>query len=625
MSDGKLEYEISLKDGMTKLLSRATTGVKRLARSVAAVGRATFRTFTSLPSLLAGGAGFAAIGKSIKEAFAIETMQTQFKVLLGNIDAAKSRIKELQDFSASTPFQLSGIAQASRSLHVFSGGLLGGTDSLKIAGDAAAATGRSIEDVGFWYGRAYAAMKNGQPFGEVAMRLQEMGIMTGEGRARLESLQKSGASVETQFNVLNSEFSRFSGGMEELSKTGDGLVSTLKDNAKLSMAEFGSAFTDAAKGGLQFLIDKLGKLRESGVIQAWGQRAAQIVSGVGSVFSWLRGMIQRAMATEVVQSFVNNVATGFKAVIGIIKGLADGTVSVGQLLGDLGDMIGASLKLAFMTAVNWLANGLQATVAALTQGLGKSIQAITNPSLWTGLGQIIIGSLGAVGAFLIKIFTEPLVLLQAGVDTIVKGMFNKLAGAGGAKDEFGTGRLGRKLGIAVQENSYEKNLEDARNNSWLLSQADASADISAGVLDKGIKNVADALAPTGNAMAAAFMANLSGDELFDTSAARNDLKNSIGNIASYGDGISFPELPKSTDLPQAEEIAALTIPAVNAATQKNMTGMADVKTSSIDVAARTEWMRNVRSGRSPDEQIAENTRAMRDALDEIRKQKAGIM
>jgi hypothetical protein len=626
MSNGKIDYTVSLRDGFTAVLGKVRAGLGSLAGSVANVGRGAFRALTSLPTLLAGGGGLATIGKSIKEAFAVETMQTQFKVLLGSVDAAKARLKELQDFSASTPFQLDGIAQASRSLHVFSGGVLGGSDSLRIAGDAAAATGRQIEEVGFWYGRAYAAIKNGQPFGEVAMRLQEMGILTGEGRAQIDNLRKAGASTETVFGALNAEFAKFGGGMEELSKTGGGLVSTLKDNVKLSMAEFGEAFTGAAKGGLQTLIAKIGELRESGAVAAWGQRAAQVISGVGNVFNWLRNIIRQAMATEIVQNFVGNVATGFKAVIGIIKGLADGTVGIGKLLGDLGSMIGSSLKLAFMTSLNWLARGLQASIAALTQGLGGSIQALTNPGLWVGLAQVIIGSLGALGAFLIRIFNEPLVLMQAAIDTMIKGMFNKLAGAGGDRDEFGTGRLGRRLGLAVQDNNYEKNLAEAREGSWLTQTAAEGAQASKDILDAGIKKVAEALAPTGAAMADSFVAGMKDStEVFDTTDARADRDAAASAMARYGDGVSLPDLPKAAALPTASEMAAVTAPAIAAAVKNvDLKGAANTR-SDIDFAARSEWMRNVRSGRSPDEQIADNTRAMREALEEIRKQKAGIL
>jgi hypothetical protein len=616
MSNGKIDYLVTLRDGITGVLGKIRSGFGSLLGGVRSFAGGAVSALTSLPALLAGGSGLAGIGKSIKEAFKVESMTTQFKVLLGNLDAAKTRIKDLQQFSAATPFQLDGIAQASRSMHVFSGGVLGGIDSLKVAGDAAAATGRQIEDVGFWYGRAYSAIKNGQPFGEVAMRLQEMGIMTGEGRAKIKRLAKSGADTKTVFAALEAEFTRFSGGMEELSKTGDGLVSTLKDNIKLGMAEFGSALTNAAKGGLQTLIDKISELQADGTFAAWGARAAQIVGQIVGAFTWLRNTIAAAWNSAPVQAFVSTVSTAVTSVIGIFKGLADGTVGLGKILGELGMLVGTQLKLGIMTAINWLAQGLQATIAGLTHGIGGAVQMLTTGQFWAGLAQVIIGSLGAVGAFLIRIFTEPLVLLQAGIDTIMKGMLNTMAGMGGNKDEYGTGRLGRKLGIAVQENDYEKNLADARKNSWLLNTAAQGANDSKDILDKGLKNLGEAMAPTGNAMLEAARANMTGPELFDTSSARADRDAAASAIGRYGDDIKLPSLAAMPD------VSAPAVAAVAAAVAKAAPDLSKYSTSSkkdIDMAARQDWLQATRAGRTPDEEIAENTKEIANILKEIKK------
>jgi hypothetical protein len=616
MSDGKIDYLVTLRDGVSTALGKIRSGFGSLLFGVKSFAGGAIRALTSLPALLAGGGGLAAIGKTIKEAFKVESMTTQFKVLLGNLDEAKIRIKDLQKFSASTPFQFEGIAQASRSMHVFSGGVLGGVDSLKVAGDAAAATGRQIEDVGFWYGRAYSAIKNGQPFGEVAMRLQEMGIMTGEGRAKIERLAKSGADTKTVFAALEAEFTRFGGGMEELSKTGDGLVSTLKDNIKLGMAEFGSALTNAAKGGLQTLIDKIGELRDNGTFAAWGARASQIIGRIVGAFTWLRNTIASAWNSAPVQAFVSTVSTAVTSVIGIFRGLADGTVGIGKILGEMGMLVGTNLKLGFMTAINWLAQGLQATIAGLTHGIGGAVQMLTTGQFWAGLAQVIIGSLGAVGAFLIRLFPEPLVLLQAGVDTIIKGMLNAMAGMGGNKDEYGTGRLGRKLGIAVQENDYEKNLADARKNSWLLNTAAQGVNDSKDILDKGLKNLGEAMAPTSNAMLEAARANMTGDELFDTSSARADRDAAAGAMARYGDGITLPAI-------EVPDVSAPAIAAAAAAVAKeaapDLSKYATSSKKDIDTAARFAWMADIRSGRTPDEEIAENTKEIANILKEIKK------
>lgn len=195
-----------------------------------------------------GGAMFAGmVRNALSAAGAIEDLETQFKVLLGSTSAAKKRMDELKTFSATTPFQLEDIAEASRLLSLFSGNTLGGTSSLRMIGDAAAAAGKPIQEVGMWVGRLYASLQAGQPIGEATMRLMEMGVITPKLRGELEELNKTTATAEEKFKLVEVAFSRFTGQMEERSKTLNGQISTLKDNWKLAWAEMGDAFKPAAE------------------------------------------------------------------------------------------------------------------------------------------------------------------------------------------------------------------------------------------------------------------------------------------------------------------------------------------------------------------------------------------
>ena len=69
------------------------------------------------------GAAFAAsagaIALLVNESAKLETMKTRFEVLTGSVAAADKHIRDLQEFSASTPFQLDGIASASAKLQGF--------------------------------------------------------------------------------------------------------------------------------------------------------------------------------------------------------------------------------------------------------------------------------------------------------------------------------------------------------------------------------------------------------------------------------------------------------------------------------------------------------------------------
>lgn len=237
--------------------------------------------------------GAKAVWSAVKEAFRFETLTIQFSVLMGSLTKAKERMKELADFAASTPFAMEEVVNASRQLHVFSDGALGASNSLRLVGDAAAAVGQNIQEVSFWVGRAYSMIKGGQPFGEAAMRLQEMGIITPEVRTKMEDLQAAGASNIKVWEVLSDRLLQFKGGMAQLSQTGDGLVSTLKDTWTESVRTFGQAFMDVSKTAIGGLIEWMGKLNSDGTVKEWADKTLEVlyqVAGAAKAVSSGGGM-----------------------------------------------------------------------------------------------------------------------------------------------------------------------------------------------------------------------------------------------------------------------------------------------------------------------------------------------
>lgn len=299
--------------------------------------------------MASGAVSFAAkkMWSAISEAFRFETLTTQFSVLMGSMDKAKARMKELADFAASTPFQLEEVVVASRQLHVFSDGALGAKSSLKLVGDAAAAVGQNIQELSFWVGRAYSMIKGGQPFGEAAMRLQEMGVITPEVRSKMEDLQKAGASNAEVWAVLEERLETFKGGMETLSKTGDGLVSTLKDNWTAAVREFGEAFSDQAKGGIKDLSDRLQELNEDGTIAVWADKAVKAINMVKEAAGWaaqaLSWLYQKSGVSDAVGT-VRAVSRATGAVLGG-GGLSDiaQQYASGKATGYYGGMIGSAM------------------------------------------------------------------------------------------------------------------------------------------------------------------------------------------------------------------------------------------------------------------------------------------
>jgi len=161
----------------------------------------------------------------------IEDLEVQFETLLGGVDEAKSRVKELSDFASKTPFQLEEVGKASKTLETLTKGALSTGEGLRLVGDASAIAGESFENLAVHIGRAYDGLQSNRPIGEAMARLQELGLVSGETRGKIEDLQKQSKGKEA-WKILRAELEKTKGGMEKLSQTTTGIVSTIKDRWK---------------------------------------------------------------------------------------------------------------------------------------------------------------------------------------------------------------------------------------------------------------------------------------------------------------------------------------------------------------------------------------------------------
>lgn len=169
-----------------------------------------------------------------------ETFRVQFETLLGSQSEARKRIDELAQFGQETPFELDEIVEANRLLQTFGGTALATGENLRRIGDSAAAVNASFQEVSFWTGRLFSAIQAGRPFGEASARLQELGILSGDVRTKLEDMQKAGKSG-TEIWAAYAEMvdTRFNGAMERLSKTLQGVMSNLADFQSMLLREGG--------------------------------------------------------------------------------------------------------------------------------------------------------------------------------------------------------------------------------------------------------------------------------------------------------------------------------------------------------------------------------------------------
>lgn len=258
------------------------SGIGKMVDAMSKVGFAAFglqQTFNLVQGAIGG-----LFGSNIE----FEQLEAQFKVLLGSSDAAKQRMEELAKFAKDTPFELPQVVRASKVLQTFTDGALATGDGLKLVGDVAAATGAPIDELASWFGRLYDGLQSGRPVGDAMMRLQELGAVSGTTRNKIEEMQKEGADGAAVWAVFAESVGKYSGTMEEQSKTVGGAMSNINDGVNMLKRNLMQGIFEAAKPGIMAFSKWIGSDGVQGAVKSLGEAIGTFmtvtIGGIGRGF-----------------------------------------------------------------------------------------------------------------------------------------------------------------------------------------------------------------------------------------------------------------------------------------------------------------------------------------------------
>jgi tape measure domain-containing protein len=230
--------------------SKKTTSAFTVMKGVIG-GQAVVGAFKKL-----GRAASSVFGTIANEAIKLEQMEVQFQVLTKSTAKAQQHLEDLQEFAATTPFQLEGIAKSSQVLLAFGFELDDIVPKLQAIGDVAAGSGQDLKEIALIFGQVKAASKL---TGERLLQLKERGIPIitqlandlGLTEKAVEKMVTRGEidfkKFETSFLNLSKESGLFFQGMIKQSKTMGGLISTLKDNFKFLASGIGKELLPTMK------------------------------------------------------------------------------------------------------------------------------------------------------------------------------------------------------------------------------------------------------------------------------------------------------------------------------------------------------------------------------------------
>lgn len=264
---------------VAELLVRIGGDSSGLRREIAASQRQLRRGFGSdalemsgaAAGLLAGLAAACGLAgaAAIKMSSDFAANKTAFATLLGSADAAEKMLNDLATFAADTPFELPGLIQSAKKLMAFQFAAEDIIPIMASVGDAISLVGGGQEAIDGVVRALGQIQAKGKLSAEEMNQLAERGINgwkyiadeMGISIADVMGLCQQGAiDSTTAINaVVKGMQTNFAGGMDAMSKTVPGLLSTIKDNAGMLLKNIGDQLTTAfdLQGKLQSVADFL--------------------------------------------------------------------------------------------------------------------------------------------------------------------------------------------------------------------------------------------------------------------------------------------------------------------------------------------------------------------------------
>jgi tape measure domain-containing protein len=326
---------------------------------------------------------------------AMEQSQVAFTGLLGSSQAATAMLKQLWNFAATTPFEFPDLVQDTQMLMGMGVAAKDVIPWMKAIGDAAAGVGRGSEDVQritLALGQMSARTKI---TGGDMMQLTEAGIPAWKilassmhlSVAQVQALSEQGKLGSDAINMLVAGMERmYPNQMMNQSRTFNGLLSTLHDNAEAALRAFAGPLFAQAKGSLTQLTNIMGSPGFANFAKTLG---TDVGNAVSSVVKFIKDAVNwfgqfKPQVDQMGAAFGN---LG-RALAPVAREFQQSGTSAAILRGALEGL--RVIIVLTLTGITNLANGLASVITWIRQG-GPTVQFIS--SVFNTLAAVVRDSL----------------------------------------------------------------------------------------------------------------------------------------------------------------------------------------------------------------------------------------
>jgi hypothetical protein len=195
---------------------------------------------------------------------------------VGGLEAARKKIAELYTVASKSPFKFEDIAEANKSLAVFTKGAYSSTEAIKTLTAAATVTGSNVQDVANAVGMFYDNLSSGQPIDRSAESLRQLGVVSNSTAQQLTAMAEGGASITSIMSVLDAALQKTA---QSAKGYGDEVANVTTEHQKAIEAfqeAIGAPFTAAETKNVQNM---------SAAMRAITPTVGQVAKSLASVFS----------------------------------------------------------------------------------------------------------------------------------------------------------------------------------------------------------------------------------------------------------------------------------------------------------------------------------------------------
>jgi tape measure domain-containing protein len=376
-------------------IEKTHRGIGKLGGGLGLMGKAAIGSGVALAGIAFGKVA----SEGLSMAATLEQSAAGFTTMLGSAEKSQKFVKEMSDFAAKTPFEFPELADSAQTMMAFGFNAKDVIPTMTKVGDAVGALGGTSETVDRVV-MALGQMKaKGKVSGEEMLQLTEAGIPAWQLLAdkigktvpeAQEAARKGQIDLDTAMTgIIDGMGKKYAGGMEAQAKTITGMMSTLKDNVGLALANIVTPLLPFIKDAIGAASDFAGKV---------GPQIGKSMERLGPVLKTVFDYIKDA-AAKIIPKLVEYWGK-----------LREGFEEARPGLEKIAKVLGVFAKMIFEKVVPALLDVAGKVVPLLLKALGKFGEFLPT----------IGGAMLGFGKLAITIFSRVFDTILAGVEWIIK-------------------------------------------------------------------------------------------------------------------------------------------------------------------------------------------------------------